>query len=201
MGKATIYIPDIGGFTSFVNDTEILHAKEITAGLLEEIIASTYLSFEISEIEGDAILFYKTGKAYSLSDIYKQTSRTVRDFENKKIIIDQQRSCSCGACSSIKNLTLKFILHFGELDEMKVGRFRNIFGKDVIIAHRLLKNNVPGKTYALLTEEYLNQFTDFESAFPEIQLYEYNQSIDDNRNIKCFYYLLSKAADDVKSDS
>ena len=54
-----ILIPDISGFTSFVNETEVKHSKHIIAELLELIIESDQLGMTVSEVEGDAILFYK----------------------------------------------------------------------------------------------------------------------------------------------
>ncbi|HKH62865.1 MAG TPA: DUF2652 domain-containing protein, partial [Flavitalea sp.] len=56
-----IFIPDISGFTSFVNNTEIEHSRFIIEELLETIINSNQLGLNISEIEGDAVLFYKFG--------------------------------------------------------------------------------------------------------------------------------------------
>lgn len=61
--KAILFIPDMSGFSNFVTNTEILHGQEITAFLIEEIISSTYIDFSVSEIEGDAVLFYKEGSA------------------------------------------------------------------------------------------------------------------------------------------
>ena len=58
MPKSLLFIPDITGFTEFVNNTEIEHGQHIISELLEKIIDSNELSMEISEVEGDAVLFY-----------------------------------------------------------------------------------------------------------------------------------------------
>ena len=57
--KGLLFIPDISGFTRFVNETEIEHSRLIIQELLETLINTNEIGLEISEIEGDAILFYK----------------------------------------------------------------------------------------------------------------------------------------------
>ena len=43
----TIFIPDITGFTSFVNQTEIEHSQHIISELLEVIIDSEYYKWDV----------------------------------------------------------------------------------------------------------------------------------------------------------
>jgi hypothetical protein len=59
--KGLLFIPDISGFTRFVTEMEIEHSRYIIQELLEVLIDSNELGLEVSEIEGDAILFYKLG--------------------------------------------------------------------------------------------------------------------------------------------
>jgi len=54
---ALLFVPDISGFTRFVQATEISHSRHIIEELLEKIIEANDLGLEISEVEGDAILF------------------------------------------------------------------------------------------------------------------------------------------------
>jgi hypothetical protein len=68
--------------------------------------------------------------------------------------------CHCGACQSIINLSVKFIAHFGVISEIKVNRFVKASGLDMIIAHRLLKNNIDSPEYILLTDNFLQHVTD-----------------------------------------
>ena len=64
-----LFIPDISGFTKFVNETEIEHSRIIIEELLENIINSNKLGLHISEVEGDAILFYRFGDSPSIEEI------------------------------------------------------------------------------------------------------------------------------------
>jgi len=77
--KGLLFIPDISGFTNFVTNTEIEHSRHIIQELLEVIINSNNLGLEISEIEGDAILFYKYGDTPDLKEIYSQVRDKAAD--------------------------------------------------------------------------------------------------------------------------
>ncbi|MDQ3019785.1 MAG: DUF2652 domain-containing protein [Bacteroidota bacterium] len=70
--KGLLFIPDISGFTKFVNEMEIGHSRLIIQELLETMINANEIGLEISEIEGDAILFYKFGEAPELKELYRQ---------------------------------------------------------------------------------------------------------------------------------
>lgn len=73
--RGLIFIPDISGFTRFVNESEIEHSRYIIQELLEILINANETGLEISEIEGDAILFYKFGDPLDLHELYKQVEK------------------------------------------------------------------------------------------------------------------------------
>jgi hypothetical protein len=149
--QSTLYIPDISGFTKFVTDTEIEHGQNITTALLEEIIKSNYLDFIVSEIEGDSVLFYKSNDKLNIEELLKLSLHIFRKFHEKRIELNSSTQCNCGACSSITNLTLKFIVHSGDVRSTKISNFVKLYGKDVILVHRLLKNNIDENQYILFT--------------------------------------------------
>jgi hypothetical protein len=49
--KGLLFIPDISGFTKFVNETDIGHSRLIIQELLETLINTNQIGLEISEIE------------------------------------------------------------------------------------------------------------------------------------------------------
>ena len=55
MAPSLLFIPDISGFTKFVNNTAAEHGRHIIAELLDLIIESNELSLTVSELEGDAV--------------------------------------------------------------------------------------------------------------------------------------------------
>ena len=150
--KGLIFIPDISGFTRFVNEVEIDHSRHIIQELLEVIINANQIGLEISEIEGDAILFYKYGEKPDLEEIYKQVKRMFCDFHKHLVAYDHRRFCQCRACAGAIELTLKVITHYGEFSGYSVKNFNKLIGKDIIVAHQLLKNDIDQHEYWLITE-------------------------------------------------
>ena len=153
--KGLLFIPDISGFTRFINETEIDHSRLIIQELLELLINANNLGLEISEIEGDAILFYKFGESPRLDELYRQVEKMFCDFHRQLMAYDYRRFCQCKACSSAINLTLKVITHYGEFTGYNVKNFQKLIGKDIIVAHQLLKNDIEQHEYWLITDSML----------------------------------------------
>jgi hypothetical protein len=150
--QAIILIPDISGFTEFTSTTEIDHSAHIITELLELIVESNGTDFTLSEIEGDAVLFYRTGEPLGREQLVDQCLSMFSNFHKRLMVIERDTVCQCGACQTASNLTLKFIVHFGYLKEIKVAQFVKATGVDMIVAHRLLKNDVDSDEYILMTE-------------------------------------------------
>src|SRR5258707_537881 len=149
--RGLLFIPDISGFTRFVNETEIDHSRLIIQELLEILINANETGLEISEIEGDAILFYKFGGIPDLGALYKQVEKMFCEFHRYLIAYDRHRFCQCKACVSAVGLTLKVVTHYGEFTGYNVKNFNKLIGKDIIVAHQLLKNDIEQHEYWLLT--------------------------------------------------
>ena len=151
-----LFIPDISGFTDFVHRTEVSHSRHIIEELLEVIIDANEMDLEISEIEGDAILFYRTGKSLSALQILAQVEKMYTRFHAHLRKYESQRICQCGACGSTGDLSIKFIIHYGDVARKQVKSYSKLFGKDLIVAHRLMKNTIPESEYVLITHQLLN---------------------------------------------
>src|SRR5687768_2717696 len=150
--RGLLFIPDISGFTRFVNKVDIEHGRMIIQELLEILVNANQIGLTISEIEGDAILFYKYGDSPDMETLYKQVEKMFCEFHKSIIAYDISRYCYCTACSSAIDLTLKVITHYGEFMDYKVADFKKLIGKDVIIAHQLLKNDINHHEYWLVSE-------------------------------------------------
>jgi len=150
--KGLLFIPDISGFTRFVNETEIEHSRLIIQELLEILINANQMGLEVSEIEGDAILFFKFGESPGLKELYDQVEKMFCTFHCHLIAYDQRRFCQCKACISAIDLTLKIITHYGEFTGYNVKNFNKLIGKDIIVAHQLLKNDIEQHEYWLITK-------------------------------------------------
>ena len=158
--NATILIPDISGFTEFMTTTELSHSSHAIHMLIDAIVNAVGEEYEVSEIEGDAVLLIKKGPAPSKKEILDICLKIFNAFHFQRKWMQQYTICPCGACKAIINLTLKFVVHHGPLAEIKVGRFVTHSGTEMIVAHRLLKNSIDNNEYLLMTEKLLQQVAD-----------------------------------------
>jgi hypothetical protein len=60
--------------------------------------------------------------------------------------------CDCASCAQLDNLSLKCVAHEGEVAEQRIKRNVELAGVDVILVHRMLKNQVPVLEYVLMTD-------------------------------------------------
>jgi hypothetical protein len=174
---AIILIPDISGFTDFTSTTEIDHAAHIITELLELIVESNQTEFTVAEIEGDAVLFYRKGDPIQREQLVEQCLTMFANFHRQLMVIERDTVCQCGACQSATNLTLKFVAHYGDIKEIKVAQWVKATGVDMIIAHRLLKNDVDSNEYILMTKPCCDAVGHVD-ANPELQWSKSRQTYD-----------------------
>ncbi|REC42126.1 DUF2652 domain-containing protein [Chryseobacterium pennipullorum] len=147
--EGIILIPDFSGFTEFVFSTKLYTGEYIVRQLLSTLIDVNDQYFKISEIEGDAILFYRYDKKPSYQNISAMLLK-MRSAFNKKI---DELTKSLGTAI---DLSLKFIVHYGTFSQYKIGNFRKLYGKTIVEAHQLLKNGfAEHPSYALFSNSFL----------------------------------------------
>ncbi len=158
--NATILIPDISGFTEFMTSTELTHSSHALNYLIDAIVKAVGDEYEVSEIEGDAVLLIKKGPPPTKKEILDTCLKIFNAFHFQRKWMQLHTICPCGACMAIINLTLKFVVHHGPLAEIRVGNFVKQAGPEMIVAHRLLKNSIANNEYLLLTEKLLKEVVD-----------------------------------------
>jgi hypothetical protein len=188
--QALIFIPDISGFTQFVTDTEISHSKHIIEELLEILIDANKIGLEISEIEGDAILFYRFGDAPKAEALLDQVKQMFSKFHLHLKKYESHRVCNCGACRTANNLTVKFVAHYGDITMNTIRQYKKLFGKEVIVAHRLLKNDIDHHEYSLFTDNLTSKSDSWEKM-ERVAWSEINRAEQDYDSGKVHYSYLS----------
>lgn len=153
---AIILIPDISGFTEYMHTSENMHCRYIVSELIELILDSNRLDLAVSELEGDAVLFYKFGKPPPLEKLIDQCTFIFKKFHEYLIQFNSDRLCGCKCCEQSKNLSIKFIVHYGKVSPVNIKHHKKLFGADMIAAHKLLKNNLKCTEYILITDSYLS---------------------------------------------
>ncbi len=192
---ATILIPDISGYTEFLSKTELDHSSHIISELLELLVESNSADFTLSEIEGDALLYYRKGEAVAFDQIAGQCLEMFKNFHSRIKLIERDSICQCGACQSTSDLTLKFVVHYGAIKEIKVANFSKASGLDMVIAHRLLKNSISSSEYFLATNNYLDRVPD--NAFPSFTWQPSSEEYDAIGKLEFQYALLDKIKESI----
>ena len=157
INKGYFIITDITGYTSFLTQSELDHAQYILDALFDSQLKSIRSPLIVSGFRGDAILCYvPENSAGDGKNIYQQINKIYAAFISKieEMLVDPP--CSCRVCSTISLLDLKIFMHFGEYLLQTVGDSEELLGSDIIVAHRMMKNNVIKdtgiKSYLLVTE-------------------------------------------------
>lgn len=119
--KGLIFIVDISGYSQFIREMNLSDGMAIISRLLHGIIAENHLSFNISEIEGDVILFYRFGTPPGAEAILKQFTKMLNRFRQ---IIAGYYSKFPG----VDRLSLKAVTHYGRMEEFEVDRFSKLYG-------------------------------------------------------------------------
>jgi uncharacterized protein DUF2652 len=154
--RTFLLIADIGGYTRFMkfHRASLAHAQDIVAQLLEAVIDATHPDLTLAKLEGDAAFFYLTypkGTEPDLEFVAEQTASIYRAFHRKASDLKINTLCVCDGCQQAGNLKIKLVGHLGEAAVQRVKHLTELAGVDVIIVHRMLKNDVPVTEYLLMT--------------------------------------------------
>jgi hypothetical protein len=155
-----LIIADIGGYTRYLSGVELEHSTDILADLLQTVVDAFKPNFRIAKIEGDAVFAYDEGDADGAVTVDALTGAYMA-FMRRRRTVTQLTTCPCDACRSISDLGLKMVAHRGDFATHEVAGATELVGRDVILVHRLLKNDVTGRTgigdYALYTEALVRE--------------------------------------------
>ena len=153
---ACFLIADISGYTSYLAGVELDHAQDIIADLMATVVKCLRPPFKLAKFEGDAAFFYATGDKFDGSLLQDAVESAYFTFRKRLRNIDQATSCQCKACHGMQQLDLKFVGHYGEFIRQRMAGRDELAGRDVILVHRLLKNDVKERlgnhAYALYSE-------------------------------------------------
>lgn len=142
-----ILIADITGYTVFLNESELEHAKGTLTDLLELLVDHTNPPLVISRLEGDAVLSYALEPGFASTQTFLEAIEdTYVDFRRAIELMILNNTCRCNACANVSSLDLKFFLHHGTFVLETIGGHRELMGADINLVHRLLKNSVTAET-------------------------------------------------------
>ena len=166
-----LIISDITGYSKYINESELEHARDSLTALLNLLIKHTQSPLVLSKLEGDAVFSYAPAGGFlqgqSLLDMIETTYASFRKALELMVL---NTTCPCNACRNLPNLDLKFFVHYGAYMTQKLGNFTELVGNDVNLVHRLAKNQIKEKTgfkaYAAFTQPVMDALglTDFQNS-------------------------------------
>src|SRR3989304_3660568 len=111
--RACLVIADISGYTSYLAGSELDHAQDILADLMETTLAALGPILRLNKLEGDAIFLYAPGAEIDGSTLMDARENPYFPLQRRLRSIRQATTCQCNACRTIPNLNLKFCAHHG----------------------------------------------------------------------------------------
>ena len=196
-GEGPLLLADISGYTSFLQAVAAAHKDDAFAGgnvpeayrmmssLLDGIVGTIVPPFTLAKLEGDAVFAYAPMAADPprgdgmLDCIRRCYARFTADLAQ----VGGLWACTCDACLRANTLDLKFILHAGPYVEQQIAGSRELIGPEVVMAHRLLKNNgaeaIGHGAYVLVTAAAASRLdVPVASAVPMTETYEHYEPIE-----------------------
>ncbi len=157
-----LLIADITGYTAFLRESELDHAKDSLRSLLDLLIEQTKPPLRISRLEGDAVISYAPQGSFQRGQtLVELIEATYVEFRRALDLMVLNTTCNCLACRNIGNLDLKFFVHYGTFALEPLPAYTELIGTDVNLIHRLTKNTVRDTTgihaYVLYTQAAVNQ--------------------------------------------
>ena len=154
---ACLVIADISGYTTYLAGVELDHAQDILADLTDAVVRALRPTFRLAKLEGDAAFAYVVTDVIDGSILQDTIEHCYIAFRRRLRDIGQASQCDCNACTYLPRLDLKFVVHHGLIARQRMAGREELVGRDVIVVHRLLKNNVQAAlgigAYALYTND------------------------------------------------
>lgn len=175
-----LLIADISGYTSYLAAVELDHAQDILADLIGTVVTSLRPGFRLAKLEGDAAFVAAAADKLDGSLLLDTIERCYFGFRRRRRDVRQATSCTCNACVRIPDLNLKFVVHHGLALRQRVAGSEELLGSDVIVVHRLLKNEVVERlgisAYAVFTQAAVDAMAIDPAALgmsPLVETYEH----------------------------
>lgn len=160
--RGCLVLADIGGYTKYLSGVELEHSHDILADLMGLLADQLRGGLRLVQLEGDATFCYGPENGIDGPMVLAMIESCYFTFVQRLQVIHRQTTCQCEACRLIPRLSLKFLTHHGEYVQKMVAGSTQLVGRDVVLAHRLLKNAITQQTglhgYAFFTRACIDRF-------------------------------------------
>ena len=156
ISRGYLLLADLSGYTAYLAKSDPEHGPLIAGDFIETVVGRLRGAFRLEKLEGDAALFWADADKVTGSMLIDVVDAAYFAFQLRLQSVSQATTCSCEACSRIPALDLKFVCHVGDALRQRIAGRSELAGRDVIVAHRLLKGTsverADANSYLLLTD-------------------------------------------------
>ena len=92
-----LLLADITGYTSYLQGSELEHAQDVLADLLETIVDSLEPTFTLSKLEGDAAFAYAPTISINPSMLLDTVEAAYFSFQRRLRDVVHSTTCECDA--------------------------------------------------------------------------------------------------------
>ncbi|WP_420405933.1 DUF2652 domain-containing protein [Nisaea sp.] len=148
------FLPDISNYTRFMTGSRFSfdHAMTIVLALVDAMIEEATKTLEFSKLEGDAALFFVEADRHAPELLGETAIAILSAFYRERAALKASNICPCRACTHMDDLDIKIFVHRGEAARFRFNDSTDLFGTDVIVLHRMMKNSVGSPRYIMVTE-------------------------------------------------
>jgi len=146
--KGNIFIIDISYYLNYIEDIDNEIRPCIIDKLLRSIIRANHLSFLISEIEDDTILFFRYGPAFPVRIILGQLEAILASFSCELDLLKYH-------VPAAHQPSVNTVIHYGNPGNFSKKELSELRGTIIAGTYSLLKNKTVLHTHALITNQYL----------------------------------------------
>jgi hypothetical protein len=154
--RSCLVIADVTGYTAYLANSEIEHAPLIAGDLLERVVGAFGPRFRLLKLEGDAAFLEAPLDGVDGSILLDAVEGAHDAFRRRLLSFAAASACDCQSCGRAPALDLKVIAHAGDVVRQRIVGREEVSGRDVILAHRLLKGTAAARlglrSFAALTE-------------------------------------------------
>jgi len=156
ISRGYLLLADLSGYTAYLAESDPEHGPLITGDFIETVVGRVRGAFRLEKLEGDAALFWADADKVTGGMLVDMVDAAYFAFQRRLQSVSQATTCSCEACARIPALDLKFVCHLGYALRQRIAGRSELAGRDVIVAHRLLKGTTieraDAHSYLLLTD-------------------------------------------------
>ncbi len=156
--QGLLLIPQISGYAKFVGEVELAHSEHIIAELLEFLIDHNRLELLLSDLDGEALVFYGLGDPPSAQAVLEQADAWTSGFHTHLKLLQRDLYCPCGACQDVGELGLHILAHYGDFGVHSFRGRSAVIGKDVIFARQLMENSLTARDFLLLSAPLIERW-------------------------------------------